>query len=189
VPDPAAQRPAVFLDRDGTLAEEVGYLNHLTRFRMFPFAASAVRRLNEAGLPVIVITNQSGVGRGHFPESLVHEVHEFMKQQLAATGAQVDAVYYCPHTSSDNCSCRKPKTEMLDRAAREHFIDLRRSFVVGDKYDDIELAHNAGAQSILVRTGYGEGELAWHAAKWPSQPVFVARDLEEATDWILRQIG
>jgi D-glycero-D-manno-heptose 1,7-bisphosphate phosphatase len=188
VPEPAALRPAVFLDRDGTIAEEVGYLNHLSRFRMFPFVASAVRRLNEAGLPVVVITNQSGVGRGYFPKSLVHAVHQRMAQQLAAGGALIDAVYYCPHTFSDNCICRKPKTGMLDHAAQEHTIDLKRSFVVGDRYGDIELARNAGARSILVRTGYGEGELAWHAAKWPSQPDFVAQDLADAADWILRQI-
>jgi D-glycero-D-manno-heptose 1,7-bisphosphate phosphatase len=188
VPDSAALRPGVFLDRDGTLAEEVGYLNHLSRFRMFPFVASAVRRLNDAGLPVIVITNQSGVGRGYFPESLVLEVHKLMVQQLTAAGAHVDAVYYCPHTSSDNCVCRKPKTGMLDRAAREHAIDLKRSFVVGDKHDDIQLARNAGAQSILVRTGYGQGEVAWNAEKWPSQPAFVAQDLAEAATWILRHL-
>jgi len=187
VPEPAAVRPAVFLDRDGTIADEVGYLNHLSRFRMFPFAAAAVRRLNEAGLPVVVITNQSGVGRGYFPESLVHEVHTQMTQQLAADGARVDAVYYCPHTSADNCSCRKPKTGMLERAAREHAIDLKRSFVVGDRHGDIELARNVEARSILVRTGYGEGELAWRAAKWTSQPDFVARDLVDAADWILGQ--
>jgi len=179
--------PAVFLDRDGTLAEEVGYLNHVSRFRMFPFAAGAVRRLNEAGLPVIVVTNQSGVGRGYFPESLVHAVHELMKEQLAKAGAGVDAVYYCPHTSSDGCSCRKPRPGMLERAAREHGIDLRRSFVVGDRYDDVHLARNTGARSILVRTGYGEGELAWHSAKWPTQPDFVAADATEAAEWILRQ--
>jgi D-glycero-D-manno-heptose 1,7-bisphosphate phosphatase len=186
VPEPAALRPAVFLDRDGTIADEVGYLNHLSRFRMFPFAAGAVRRLNQAGLPVVVITNQSGVGRGYFPESLVNEVHEQMAQQLAAAGARVDGVYYCPHTSADNCTCRKPKTGMLDRAAREHALDLKRSFVVGDRHGDVELARNVGARSILVRTGYGEGELAWHAARWPSQPDLVAQDLAEAADWILR---
>jgi D-glycero-D-manno-heptose 1,7-bisphosphate phosphatase len=188
VPEPAALRPAVFLDRDGTIAEEVGYLNHLSRFRLFPFVAAAVCRLNEANLPLVVVTNQSGVGRGYFPESLVVAIHDYMTQQLAAGGARIDAIYYCPHTSTDNCTCRKPKTGMLDRAAQEHAIDLKRSFVVGDRYGDLQLARNAGARSILVRTGYGEGELAWHAVKWPLQPDFVAQDLADATNWILRQI-
>jgi D-glycero-D-manno-heptose 1,7-bisphosphate phosphatase len=187
VPEPSSLRPAVFLDRDGTIAEEVGYLNHATRFRMFPFVAAAIRRLNEAGMPVIVVTNQSGVGRGYFPDSLVHEVNDLMTQQLAAAGAKIDAIYYCPHTSAENCFCRKPKTGMLDRAARELSLDLQRSFVVGDRHGDIELARNARARSILVRTGYGEGELAWHAASWPGQPDFVAEDLTQAADWILRQ--
>jgi D-glycero-D-manno-heptose 1,7-bisphosphate phosphatase len=188
VPDSTAPRPAVFLDRDGTIAEEVGYLNHASRFRMFPFVAAAIRRLNEAGLPVIVVTNQSGVGRGYFPESLVHSVNELMKKDLAAAGARIDAVYYCPHTSADRCDCRKPKTSLLERAAREHLIELSRSFVVGDRYGDIELARNVRARGILVRTGYGEGELAWHSAKWPTQPDFVAEDLSKAADWILRQL-
>jgi D-glycero-D-manno-heptose 1,7-bisphosphate phosphatase len=185
VPEQSPRRPAVFLDRDGTIAEEVGYLNHASRFRMFPFAAAAIQRLNEAGLPVIVVTNQSGVGRGYFPESLVHEVNELMTEQLAKAGAKIDAVYYCPHTSSENCICRKPKTGMLDRAVMEHALDLQHSFVVGDRSGDIELARNARARSVLVRTGYGEGELTWHAAKWPVQPDFVAEDLAQAADWIL----
>ena len=180
-------RPAVFLDRDGTIAEEVGYLNHASRFRMFPSVAGAVQRLNEAGYPVVVVTNQSGIGRGYFPESLVHEVNQLMTQQLSKSGAKIDAIYYCPHTSADNCNCRKPRTGMLERAAREHGLDLQRSFVVGDRYGDIELARNVRARGILVRTGYGEGELAWHAAKWPTPLDFVAQDLAEATDWILRQ--
>jgi D-glycero-D-manno-heptose 1,7-bisphosphate phosphatase len=180
-------RPAVFLDRDGTIAEEVGYLNHISRFRMFPFAADAIRRLNEAGLPVMVVTNQSGVGRGYFPEALVDEVHELMTKELAAAGARLDAIYYCPHTSAEGCESRKPKPGMLERAAREHALDLKRSFVVGDRSADIELARNAGARGILVRTGYGEGELAWHAPKWAVQPDYVAQTLTEAADWILRQ--
>jgi D-glycero-D-manno-heptose 1,7-bisphosphate phosphatase len=180
-------RPAVFLDRDGTISEEVGYLNHPSRFRMFPFAAEAIRRLNQAGLPVIVVTNQSGVGRGYFPESLVDAVHEMMSKELATQGARLDAIYYCPHNSADACDCRKPKTGLLERAAREHSLDLKRSFVVGDRHGDIVLGQNAGARSILVRTGYGEGELAWHASKWPRQPDFIAATLNEATDWILRQ--
>jgi D-glycero-D-manno-heptose 1,7-bisphosphate phosphatase len=177
VPEPQSLRPAVFLDRDGTIAEEVGYLNHASRFRMFPFAAAAIRRLNETGFPVIVVSNQSGVGRGYFPESLVKTINELMTEQLAASGARVE----------DNCDCRKPKTGMLDRAAREFSLDLTGSFVVGDRYGDIELARHVRARGILVRTGYGEGELAWHSAKWPSQPDFVAEDLSKAADWILRQ--
>ena len=187
MPDQSLLRPAVFLDRDGTIAEEVGYLNHASRFRMFPFVAAAIQRLNKAGWPVIVVTNQSGVGRGYFPESLVHTVNELMAEQLAEAGAKIDAIYYCPHISAENCSCRKPRTGMLERAAQDHPLDLLRSFVVGDRYGDIELARNARARSILVRTGYGEGELAWHAAKWPVQPDFVAEDLSQAADWILRQ--
>ncbi len=181
-------RPAVFLDRDGTIAEEVGYLNHLSRFRMFPFAAQAIRLLNLAKLPVIVITNQSGIARGYFPESLVHMVHELMTEQLAAAGARPDAVYYCPHKGDDACDCRKPKPGMLERAAREHGLDLRRSFVVGDRYGDVELAHRVGARAVLVRTGYGEGEVQWHSAKWPSPPDFIADDLVEAANWILGQV-
>lgn len=187
MPEPSHLRPAVFLDRDGTICEEVGYLNHLSRFRMFSFVAAALRRLNDAGFRLIVVSNQSGVARGYFPESLVQQVNQVMVGQLSDAGAKVDAVYYCPHASSDNCDCRKPKTGMLERAAREHSIDLQRAFVVGDRHGDIELARNAHARGILVRTGYGEGELAWHAAKWTAPPDFVADDLAQAVDWILRQ--
>lgn len=187
MPDKPRLRTAVFVDRDGTLCEEVGYLNHINRFRMFPFVAAAVQRLNKAAYPVIVVSNQSGVARGYFPESLVQQVNQMMMQQLSEGGAKVDAVYYCPHASTESCSCRKPKTGMLDCAARTHAIDLKRSFVVGDRYTDIELARNAKARGILVRTGYGEGEFAWHAGKWSSPPDFVADDLGNAVDWILRQ--
>ena len=187
MPDFSSLRAAVFIDRDGTIAEEVGYLNHVSRFRMFPFAAAALRRLNEAGYPVIVVSNQSGIARGYFPESLVEDVTALMRQQLSEAGARVDGVYYCPHASSDGCACRKPRTGMLERAAREHAVDVERSFVIGDRYVDIECARNAGARGILVRTGYGEGELAWHAAKCPAQPDFIADDLTRAVDWILRQ--
>jgi D-glycero-D-manno-heptose 1,7-bisphosphate phosphatase len=186
LPEPSAPRPGVFLDRDGTIAEEVGYLNHLSRFRLLPCAADSIWRLNEAGYPVIVVTNQSGVGRGYFPESLVHEVHQLMLQQLAAAGARLDGIYYCPHTANHPCECRKPKTGMLTQAAQEHAIDLARSFVVGDRYSDIELARRAGARSIFVRTGYGEGEYLWNASKWTVQPDFVATDLGDAVSWILK---
>jgi D-glycero-D-manno-heptose 1,7-bisphosphate phosphatase len=180
-------RPAVFLDRDGTISEEVGYLNDASQFRMFPFAVGAIRRLNNANLPVIVVTNQSGVSRGFFPESMVHTIHEVMMRQLAAGGAHLKAIYYCPHTLDDECECRKPKPGLLERAAREHDIDLRRSFVVGDRYGDVELAHNTDCRGILVRTGYGEEDWRDNRSVWPKQPDFVADDLAGAVDWILRQ--
>ena len=185
--DHRPRRPGVFLDRDGTIAEEVGYLNHASRFRMFPFVPAAIRRLNDSGLPVFVVTNQSGVGRGYFPESLVHTVHDLMIQQLAAAGAHLDGVFYCPHISTELCACRKPGTGMLDQSSAEHGIDLQRSFVVGDRYADVELANRTGARGILVRTGYGEGELLWHAPKWARKPDFIAADLTGAVDWILEQ--
>lgn len=183
----ASLRPAVFLDRDGTIAEEVGYLNHISRFRMFPFAAQAIMQLNRAGFPVIVITNQSGVARGYFPESLVTAVHDLMTTQLAKEGAHVDALYYCPHRGDDACACRKPRPGLLEQAARDHGLDLRRSFVVGDRHGDVELAHGVGARAILVRTGYGAGELQWHSTKWPAPPDFIAADLSAAAEWIVSQ--
>jgi D-glycero-D-manno-heptose 1,7-bisphosphate phosphatase len=180
-------RPAVFLDRDGTIAEEVGYLNHASRFRMFPFAPAAIRRLNDAGLAVIVVTNQSGVSRKYFPESLVHEVNELMRSELAKAGARLDGIYYCPHGSADACECRKPKTGMIDQAAREHALDVSRSYVVGDRYGDVELAFRAGASSVFVKTGYGLGDLHWNGKNWPRHPDRIAEDLGEAVDWILGQ--
>jgi len=180
-------RPAVFLDRDGTLCEEVGYLNHASRLRIFPFAAAAIQRLNQAGLPVIVVTNQSGVARKYFPESLVLEVHALLHTRLHEQNAHLDGIYYCPHAAADACACRKPKPGMLQRAAKDHAIDLARSFVVGDRHGDIALAQHAASRGILVRTGYGEGELAWHAAEWAVQPHFVAPTLTEAVHWILEQ--
>jgi D-glycero-D-manno-heptose 1,7-bisphosphate phosphatase len=170
------------------MSEEVGYLNDVTRFRMFPFTGVAIRRLNDAGLPVIVVTNQSGVGRGFFPEPLVHSVHERMIRQLTEFGARVDGIYYCPHTGEDDCDCRKPRPGMLAQAAREHRIDLRRSVLVGDRYGDIEAAHNAGARGVLVRTGYGDTELASGSSTWPHPPDFVTQDLDTAVDWILKEV-
>jgi D-glycero-D-manno-heptose 1,7-bisphosphate phosphatase len=181
------KKAAVFLDRDGTICEEVGYLNHLSRFHMFPFAPASIRRLNDRGLLVFVITNQSGVARGYYPESLVQTVHDLMTKQLSQAGAHLDGIYYCPHTSADACICRKPGPGMLRQASSEHGVDLTRSFVVGDRHSDVELAHSVGARSIMVRTGYGEGEILWHAQGWEIMPDFIAADLTAATDWILEQ--
>lgn len=167
--------------------EEVGYLNHIDRFRMFPFVGPAIRRLNQAGLAVIVVSNQSGVARGYFPESFVKQVNERMLGELHAAGAQVDGVYYCPHGSGDGCDCRKPKPGMIEQAAREHHIDVTRSYVVGDRYGDMELAFRAGCKAVFVRTGYGAGEETWHLKEWQRQPEAIVDNLERAVDWILTQ--
>lgn len=180
-------RRVVFLDRDGTIAEEVGYLNHLSRFRMFPYAPEAVRRLNEAGLAVVVVTNQSGATRGFFPEDFVDRVHERMAAELAAAGARIDAVYYCPHIRDADCNCRKPRPGMLERAAREHHLTLEGSFVVSDRYADVEMAHAIGGSGILVLTGYGRGEYEWNRERWPRQPDLVAENLLAATLEILKR--
>jgi len=180
-------RRAVFLDRDGTLCEEVGYLNHISRLHIYPFVAQAIRRLNDAGFPVIVVTNQSGAGRGFFPESLIAEVHARIQHDLAVSGARIDAFYACPHRTEEGCDCRKPRTGMLERAAREHSLQLAGSWVVGDRQADVDLAHNARARSIFVLTGYGRGEYQWHSREWPHAPEFVADNLAAAVAIILQR--
>lgn len=177
---------AVFLDRDGTIGEEMGYVNHIGRFAVFPFAAEAIRRLNLAKIPVIVVTNQSGIARKIFPESLVHEVHKKMVAELAAGGAWIDGVYFCPHKSEDTCECRKPLPGLLHRAAREHDLDLAASWVVGDRYADLEMGYAAGGRGILVMTGYGRGEYELHHGAWPRQPDGLADNLRDAVAHILQ---
>ncbi len=183
---------AVLLDRDGTISEEVGYVNHPDRFQLYPWTAPAISRLNRAGLKVIMITNQSGVARGYFPESLVLEIHLRLREELARGGAVLDGVYYCPHHPEGSvesyrrqCLCRKPGTGMLERAAVEHGLDLGSSFVVGDKYLDVQVGFKVGARTILVTTGYGKGELLYNGDSWPRRPDHVAANLLEAADWIV----
>ena len=183
---------AVFLDRDGTICEEVGYVNHLDRAQLFPWSAEAIRKLNQAGLPVIVVTNQSGVGRGYFSEDLVKQVHLKIALELAAADARLEAFYYCPHHPSAPlvdyktiCRCRKPAIGMLEEAAKRFNLDLASSFVVGDSYRDVQLGFNAGARSIMVMTGYGRGEYEHHRKTWPRPPDMIAENLLEAVEKIL----
>ena len=185
MPEARPLRRAAFLDRDGTICEEMGYVNHVDRPQIFPFAAAAIRQLNEAQVPVIVVTNQSGVARDIFPESLVHQVHEKMVAELATGGARVDAIYFCPHKTEDACECRKPNPGLLERAAGDHALDLSASWVVGDRYADLEMGHVAGARGILVMTGYGRGEYELHRTRWARQPDALAENLTEAVRRIL----
>jgi len=181
--------PTLFIDRDGTLIEEPAdeQVDRLDKVRLVAGVVPALLSLKAAGFRFVMVTNQDGLGTPSFPEPAFRSVHEFVLGLFASQGIGFAAVLICPHRASDGCDCRKPGTGMLKLAAREHAIDLSRSFVVGDRYGDIELARNAGAKSILVQTGYGAGELEWHAAKWTVQPDHVAETLTEATEWILRQ--
>ena len=184
-------RPAVFLDRDGTLVEEAGYLDRLERLVFFPYGVDAVRLLNHASLAVVIVTNQAGIARGIVKESFVAEAHRHITERLAAGGARVEGFYYCPHHPEavieqyrKSCDCRKPQPGLLHRAARDLDLALDRSFVVGDRWHDLEAGARVGARGVLVRTGYGKTE---EAAPQPRvSPAAIVDNLIEAVSWILQ---
>ncbi len=186
-------RPAIFLDRDGTLIDEVGdgFLRTTADLALYPWSASAVRRINDAGLLAIVVTNQSGVARGFFDEAFLDEAHRVLNGQLAGSAAHIDAFYYCPHHPDASvvryraaCECRKPEPGLLIRAARELGVDLERSWMVGDTWRDVDAGRRAGVRSLLVMSGQGR-----EAAAHPPGDVEVAaivENVEEAVAWILQ---
>ncbi len=189
-----ASRPAVFIDRDGTLTEEVGYVNHPKRLRLLPRSADAIRRLNGAGVPVVVVTNQAGIARGYFSEDVLHAVNGELVDQLSAAGAKLDGLYVCPHHPTEgsppwrtDCDCRKPKPGLLVRAASDLDLDLARSVMVGDKASDLLVAPKVGARSILVLTGYGRGEWEYRRSAFTVEPDHVAEDLLDAVEWFLAE--
>jgi D-glycero-D-manno-heptose 1,7-bisphosphate phosphatase len=180
-------KPAIFMDRDGTLSHEVGYVNHPSRFRLLPWTVDAVRLINQSGWLAVVVTNQAGVARGYFPESLIHEVHASLHASLAAGGARLHGLYFCPHHPTVgespyrlDCDCRKPRPGMLLRAEAELGVDLEHSWVVGDRLGDLELAWSVGARGALVKTGYGLGELAHQVPRARRPPDLVAEHLLQA---------
>ena len=177
---------AIFLDRDGTINEEMGYINHLDRFRLFEFSAEAIRRFNEMDYRVIVITNQSGVARGYFTEELLQQVHHTMIDRLNAKGARIDAVYYCPHHPDEgsgayriNCDCRKPRPGMIHKACEEWSIDLESSYMIGDRYKDVVFAKQLQMKAGFVLTGYGRGEYTYQRKNWDVHPDIVGDNLLE----------
>ena len=187
-------RVAVFLDRDGTINEEMGYLNHIDRFVLIPGAVAAIRSINESGLKTVVVTNQSGAARGYFPKELIDQVHQKMSDLLEEEGAFLDGIYTCIHAppskeESGGCGCRKPKIGLIEQAALELNLDLEKSYVVGDRFKDVEMARNAGAKAVLVLTGYGRGELGFLGPARKVEPYFVAVDLAEAVEWILSDMS
>ena len=186
------KRPAVFIDRDGTISEEVGYINHPSRFRLFSYSAEAIKLLNNSGWLAILITNQAGVARGYFSEDIIVSVHDRLRSDLEVEAAKLDAVYYCAHHPTVGeppyrleCDCRKPKTGLIDRATKDFEIDLPASWMIGDRYSDIELARNAGLHSAFVLSGYGRGEWEYQRGSWKHEPEMVSENLLEAVKIIV----
>jgi D-glycero-D-manno-heptose 1,7-bisphosphate phosphatase len=187
-------RPAVFVDRDGCLTEEMGYVNHVSRVRLLERSAEAVRRLNAAGIPVVLATNQSGIARGYFSAETLAAVHRELERQLAAADARLDGVYVCTHHPGAGeppyraaCDCRKPQPGLLRRAAAELDLDLPASVMVGDKLSDVAAGHAAGAAGVLVLTGYGRGEWEHRGAGAGIRPDRVVSDLLEAAQWAIER--
>jgi D-glycero-D-manno-heptose 1,7-bisphosphate phosphatase len=184
--------PAVFIDRDGTLTEEVGYVNHPDRLRLLPRSAEAVRRLNAAGVAAVVVTNQAGIARGYFSEEVFQAVNASLVAQLSAAGARLDGIYACLHHPTEGeppyrarCDCRKPLPGLLTRAAAELDLDLAASVMVGDKASDLVPGRTVGARAVLVLTGYGRGEWEYRQSTFPVRPDHVADDLLDAVEWAL----
>ena len=157
------KRRAVFLDRDGTINVEKSYLHKIEDFEFIPGAPEAIKRLKDAGFLVIVVSNQSGIGRGYFDEHAVDKLQRYIQSELAGYNTSIDDFYFCPHHPEKGignykvvCDCRKGEPGMLIQAAKEYNIDLQKSFMIGDKLADIEAGQRAGCQSLLVLTGYGE---------------------------------
>ena len=175
-------KPAVFLDRDGTLIEEVNYLSRVEDLRLFPFAAGAVELLKSNGFLVIVVTNQSGIGRGIFEEQAMHSIHEHIQ---AGLGGAIDQFFFCPHLPCDGCICRKPGLGMINAARTEFDIDIDRSWIIGDKKIDVETGQNAGLRTALVLTGYGSA----HQNTLKDPPTVISDDLGGAAAAIIEMSG
>ena len=184
-------QPAVFLDRDGTLVEERGYIDRLDLLEVFPWTSDALRLLRRAGLAIVVITNQSAIGRGIIDEPFLDVVHRELDARLAPSGARIDAYYFCPHFVDSRidryrmaCQCRKPGSELVTRACTDLGLDPARSFMIGDRWSDVACGVGAGVRSILVRTGHG-----MHEAEMPPdgvRPDAILDNLMAAVGWILR---
>ena len=171
----------------------MGYINHICRFVLLPGSAEAIRSLNHHGFLAIIVSNQSGVARGYYPIDLVHDVHEHMEALFKRDGASVDGIFFCPHYPegkvpeySRPCDCRKPRTGLIEMACKQFSIDMENSYVIGDRCSDIQLAQRSGLKGILVKTGYGRGDLKYVFPSLPFQPFHVAEDLLDAVKWIVR---
>jgi len=186
-----AKKPgfAVFIDRDGTMVLDKHYLADPTRLDIIPTVPEGIKRLNDAGIPVIIITNQSGVARGIFDEATLELIHQRLLEILEDRGAIIDDLYYCPHMPDAGCDCRKPKPGMMLKARKEHGFDLKRSYVIGDRMMDIEMAHSVGAIGVLVPEPGDQYHVDAEIEASKEMPDMRKATFVEAVDWVLRDIA
>ncbi len=181
---------AVFLDRDGVLIKDVNYLSRLEDISIYDDVPEGLISLKKNGFKLIMITNQSGVARGFFDESFVYETYNFLNNIFSKSGVSLDDLYFCPHHQQGKppynikCDCRKPAPGMIEKASKKHGIDCQRSFMLGDKKSDVELAYNSGTRGILLRTGKGDSEAASVAELYPEVPILDT--FSDAIDFILK---
>jgi D-glycero-D-manno-heptose 1,7-bisphosphate phosphatase len=182
--------PGVFLDRDGTIIRDVGYLRRPEQIEILPRVPEALRLLREHGFKIVIVTNQSGIARGFFSENDLVEIHQALKRKLAEHDVALDGIYYCPHHPTEglgpyrtSCDCRKPNDALAKQAARELKVDLSRSYVVGDKPTDIELAVRIGAKGIQIRDGVSK-----FSGREKSLAFLVVEDLWQAAEWICKDV-
>jgi len=174
----------IALDRDGTIIQERNYLSDPHQVELIPGAAKGLRQLQQIGLGLVVITNQSGIGRGYFDQARLDLIHQRVGQLLEAEGVRLDGIYFCPHMPEDDCLCRKPRSGLLESAAKDHDFDPKACFIIGDKASDIEMGQRVGAATLLVRTGYG----AEVDRDGTSTPDHVVKDLLEAALVVQRML-
>ena len=179
---------AVFLDRDGTLNRDTSYIKNPEEFILFPDSLAAVKQCNGAGLRVLVVTNQSGLARGYFSQKDLDMIHQSLREQLEAGGAWIDDILVCPHHPDDGCWCRKPNPGLIDQATNRYPIDLKKSYMVGDKYIDLELAVKAKIKGVLVKTGPLSQEAHSRIMENNLPVSYVAESLQDAVNWILKDV-
>jgi len=180
---------AAFIDRDGTINVDVHYLDNPDKFEMYPGVGEGVKKLKDNGFRIVVITNQSGIARGYFSEKQLSAIHERMKNEFRKFDVVLDGIHYCPHHPDDNCNCRKPNTGLFDMAINEHNIDVKKSYMLGNKVLDIGAGKKIGAGTILIPEPHIREEFLSKKNEWEYNPDYIADNFIDAVDWILNRNG
>ena len=180
---------AVFVDRDGTINVDVHYLDDPDKFEMYPGVQIGMKKLQENGFKIIVITNQSGIARGYFTEEQLSHIHERMKQEFQMFNVTLDGIYYCPHHPNDECNCRKPNTGLFEKAIAEHDIDVKKSYMLGDKILDIGAGKKIGVRTVLIPEPHVREDFLSQKNEWEHHPDYIADDFKDAVEWILKIKG